>query len=97
MQRQHVRDHAGSASQHVAAGRDGEAKNQILCAGQAMQEDRRRRTYDLSYACAGAVCDRAQIVRTPMRQVGSIAQEATPAAPSAVTPPEPVTADRPRD
>src|SRR5262249_4276147 len=53
-------------------GCDGEAENQILCAREAMQEDRRRRTYDLSYAWAGAACDRAQIVRTPLWQVGGV-------------------------
>src|SRR5262249_16580301 len=50
-------------------------ENQILCAREAMQEDRRRRAYDLSYACAGAACDRAQIVHAPLWQVGGIAQE----------------------
>src|SRR5262249_5200912 len=63
----------------------GEAENQILCACEAMQEDRRRRTYDLSYACAGAVCDRAQIVRTSMWQVGGIAQETAGVARRAAT------------
>src|SRR5262249_28803138 len=72
-------------SRHVATGCDGETENQILCACEAMQEDRRRRTYDLSYACTGAVCDRAQIVRTPMWEVGGISQETAAIARRAAT------------
>ena len=75
-QRQHVRGHAGNTSGGAAAGRDRQAENQIRGAREAMQEDGRRRGYDLREAGPHAVRDGAELTNNRPFEIDRVAQEA---------------------